>query len=433
MAYGKGSFTAQDKILPGMYVNIEAESEIGSVIGARGKVAVAMELDWGIDKNDFIKITAKEFYADSKKILGYDYRDPKMKILREIFKGATEVYIYRLNGDNAIKSTAEGIATAKYAGTRGDAISIKISNSVDGGFKVVTMLDGVAVDIQYGVTASTVKDNDFVEFTASEFTIPEGSVESVIPLKDGVNGTVSDEVAAHNQFLLALEGYLVNVVGYLGSTTEVKTKYVEWVIDQRDVYGNCIQAVLCDQAADHEAIINVEDVKMIPWIMGKSAGCPLNASLQNVTYDGEEVPEVKNSQAELETALLGGKFVLHRVGDEFRVLADINSLVTISGDKTEDFKYNQTIRVIDQINIDATKVWNDNFLGKIPSNDSGRVAFWSDVITILNEYLSMGAIEEYDKNLVTVEAGTQRGSLVMTIPVQVATMLEKAYVTIMVQ
>ena len=53
--------------------------------------------------------------------------------------------------------------------------------------------------------------------------------------------------------------------------------------------------------------------------------------------------------------------------------------------------------------------------------------------SLLNEYVGLGAIEVYDKDLVTVAAGTQRGSVVLQMPVQIATMLEKAYVTIVVQ
>ena len=107
--------------------------------------------------------------------------------------------------------------------------------------------------------------------------------------------------------------------------------------------------------------------------------------------------------------------------------------MTLTGDKTEDFKYNQSIRVMDQINVDASAIWCEDFIGKVPNTADGRVAFWSRIISLLNEYLGIGAIEEYDKDEVTIAAGTQRGSVVMTIPVKVTTMLEKAYVTIVVQ
>lgn len=432
MAYGKGPFTAQDKILPGMYVNVKGEAEVGSAVGSRGKVAVALNLDWGNDTGDIFKVTVRDFYARCKEIFGYDYSHAKMVPLKEIFKGANEVYCYRLNATEGVKASSADFATAKYSGVRGNDIKVVVSTNVDSTskFDVVTMLGDVVVDRQLGVTASTVKDNDFVTFlTGSGFALEAGTKN----LTGGANGT-NGSTAQHNAFLIKLEAYQVNTVGCVYNTEGLAAIYASWVKGQRDMYGNCLQAVLYNQEADHEGVINVDDsIDLVPWVMGKSAGCALNASLQNVVYDGEVKPVKEYTQSDLEAAIQKGKFVLHRVGDEYRVLADINSLVNITGDKTEDFKLNQTIRVIDQINIDACGIWNNNFLGKVPNTESGRLSFWSGIITLLNEYLGIGAIDAYDKDLVTVMEGTQRGSVVAQIPVTVATMLEKAYVTIVVQ
>ena len=432
MAYGKGPFTTQDKILPGMYVNVKGEAEIGSAVGSRGKVGVALNLDWGNDVGDIFKVTVKEFYSQCKEIFGYDYGDAKMLPLREIFKGANEVYCYRLNATEGVKASASNFATAKYTGVRGNDIKVTVTASVDATdkFDVVTTLGDVVVDRQLAVTANTIKDNAFLTFlTGSGFALEAGTKN----LTGGTNGA-NGSTAQHTAFLSKLEAYQVNVVGSIYNVEGLGAIYASWVKSQRDMHGNCLQAVLYNQAADHEGIINVDDsLDLVPWVMGKSAGCALNATLQNTTDDGEVKPVKEYTQAELETAIQQGKFVLHRVGDSYRVLADINSLVNITGDKTEDFKLNQTIRVIDQINIDACEIWNDNFLGKVPNTESGRLSFWSSVISLLNEYLGIGAIDEYDKDLVTVAEGTQRGSVVMQIPVTVATMLEKAYVTIVVQ
>lgn len=435
MAYGKGTFTAQDKILPGMYVNVKSEAEINSAIGSRGKVAVALNLDWGNDSGDIFKVTAKDFYTKCKEIFGYEFSDAKMLPLREIFKGATEVYVYRLNSADAGKASAASFATAKYSGVRGNDIKITISDSVDesGRYDVVTTLGNIVVDRQVGVTTTTIKDNEFVTFLkGSGFNLNEDSVgtKNLSGGSNGVDGTSTQ----HIDFLTKLEAHQVNVVGCVYEVSGLGATYASWVKTQREVYGNCVQAVLYNQAADHEGVINVDDsLALVPWVMGKSAGCPLNASLQNTIYDGEVTPAKSYTQADLEVAIQSGKFILHRVGDTFRVLADINSLVNLSGDKTEDFKLNQTIRVVDQINVDACAIWNDNFLGKVPNTESGRLSFWSSVITLLNEYLGIGAIDAYDKDLVTVAEGIQRGSVVVQVPVTVATMLEKAYVTIVVQ
>lgn len=432
MAYGKGPFTTQDKILPGMYVNVKGEAEIASTIGSRGKVGVALTLNWGDDTGEIVKVTAKQFAAQSKQIFGYDSTAPEMLILREIFKGATEVYVYRLNGTGAVKASAADFATAKYSGSRGNDIQIEVSASVDDPtkFDVATMIDYVVVDRQLAVDALTIKDNDYVVFLKGESFVLEGGTKV---LSGGSNGT-EVTIANHNDFLTKIGAYQVNIIGCVYADEGLAPIYASWVKSQRDVYGNCLQAVLYNQEADHEGVINVDDsIDLVPWVMGKEAGCALNASLQNIVYDGEVKPTKNYTQFELEDALQKGKFVLHRVGDGYRVLSDVNSLVNLTGNKTEDFKLNQTIRVIDQINIDGCDIWCENFLGKVPNTEDGRLSFWSAIISLLNEYLTIGAIDEYDKDLVTVAEGTQRGSVVMQIPVTVATMLEKAYVTIVVQ
>ena len=50
------------------------------------------------------------------------------------------------------------------------------------------------------------------------------------------------------------------------------------------------------------------------------------------------------TQAQLEASIDAGEFTLHKVGDEIRVLVDINSLVDTTSEKGEEFKSNQTIR-----------------------------------------------------------------------------------------
>ena len=47
MAFGGGSFVTQNKILPGVYVNVNQQGKAGSVLSDRGVAALGLELDWG--------------------------------------------------------------------------------------------------------------------------------------------------------------------------------------------------------------------------------------------------------------------------------------------------------------------------------------------------------------------------------------------------
>ena len=76
-------------------------------------------------------------------------------------------------------------------------------------------------------------------------------------------------------------------------------------------------------------------------------------------YDGEYEVEANYTQSDLEAAIDNGEFTLHKVGDQYRVLVDINSLVTVEAEKGQEFKSNQTIRVIDQAEEIVVEQGND--------------------------------------------------------------------------
>lgn len=431
MAFGKGTWVNQDKILPGTYINFEGEEQVVDPFGVRGKAAMAMSLDWGVG-DEIIKITPASFRAKSKELFGYVYTDDAVKPIREVFLGgARELYVYRLNGTGGTKATCD-VADAVCAGTRGNNISILVEEipGESGVWNVTTLLDGVKVDKQIGVKGTTVKDNAFVnfkgtpEFTAQTYTLSTGS-----------NGTAAT-AATHTEFLQLIESYPINCVGLIEPTagdTDVTTLYANWAIEQRDVYTNPVQAVLYNSPSDHEAVINVDDsVNLVAWFLGAEAGCEINASVQNKLYNGGYGITKTYTQVELEETIGDGKIVLQQVGNAYRVLEDINSLVTIGDTKNEDFKYNQTIRVMDQIAIDVSDIFNNGYIGKVANNDAGRSSFKNQVIVLLNEYVNRNVLAEYDTGEVTCVAGEQKGSLVLTMPVKLLDMLEKAYITVVV-
>lgn len=57
---GGGSFTAQNKTLPGAYINFVSAANSSSALSERGIVAVPVELGWGPEKQ-VIELTAEDF------------------------------------------------------------------------------------------------------------------------------------------------------------------------------------------------------------------------------------------------------------------------------------------------------------------------------------------------------------------------------------
>ena len=144
MALGGGIWAAQNKVLPGTYINFTSRAKASAVLSDRGIAAAPFILSWGPEKTVF-EVTAQTLAKDCKKIFGYTYDAPELIALREIFANAVKVYCYRLGEGTKAANT---YATAKYAGARGNALKTKITADADntGYFAVETFLDGDRVD-----------------------------------------------------------------------------------------------------------------------------------------------------------------------------------------------------------------------------------------------------------------------------------------------
>lgn len=252
----------------------------------------------------------------------------------------------------------------------------------------------------------------------------------------GEDGTVADAIAA-------FEPYQFNVLCGYTSTSEDAGAYITAVKNWRDNYGKKCQLVVYNQTnANHEGIINVVSTvnndgapvhSLVAWVAGAEAGCEVNESCTNMLYNGEYDIVCDKTQTQLEACLTNGEVVFHLVYGDVRLLEDINSLTDTTADKGEDFKYNQTIRVIDQIANDIAKLFNTKYLGKIPNNASGRVSLWADIVAHHRELEELQAIEAFDSSLLTVEQGANKKSVVVNDVITVVNAMAQLYMTVVVQ
>lgn len=413
MGLGGGTFvTVGEKTLPGSYINFVSASRANFALSERGFVAIPLELDWG-EEQKVVTLSLDDFRNNSLTVFGYNFSDDAMKPLREIFRHAQTVYFYRLGTGTKAAST---MATAKYAGTRGNKIKIVTTAIISGetttGYTVKTFLDDILVDTQEvsGATATTddLAVNDFVDWIA-EVSLSAGTVN----LSGGANATITS--GNYSSFLAAIEPYSFNVIGYAGTDSAIKALFAAFTQRLRDSLGIKFQCVLYQYAtANYEGVISVENnADAVYWTVGALAGCPVNKSVTNAKYDGEYEISTNYTQEQLETALKSGKFVFHKVGEDVRVLEDINTLTTFTEEKNEDFKENQTIRVIDQIGNDIAAIFNTRFLGIIPNDNSGRAALWNEIVKHHSNLQAIGAIENFSGDNVTVQEGNTKRSVVV--------------------
>lgn len=439
MALGGGFFITQNKVLPGTYHNFISASRAFVNLSERGYVGLPMQLDWGPDGEVFT-VTAESFQKDSLKIFGYDYTDSKLKGIRDVFKNAITVYFYKLAVNAA--AAQNDYATAKYKGARGNDIKIVIQANVDEPtkFDVQTLLDNVVVDEQIAVaSAGELVDNDFVIWKDTA-TLQE---TAGTPLSGGSNG---DEITggAHQEALDALEAYGFNTLGCLSDDPIIKSLYIEYTKRLRDQVGAKFQLVGHKLGnADHEGVIDVindaigddeEVFGAVYWTVGAQAGVSVNKSNTNKKYDGEFTLDMSETrtQQQLTDLLKAGKYVFHRVGEEIRVLEDINTFTSFTVDKNEDFSMNQVIRVLDQIAIDTANIFNNRYLGKVPNDKAGRISLWNDIVRHRQELQALRALENYDKEALTVEQGNSKKSVVVNEVVEPTVAMSQLYITTVV-
>lgn len=434
MALGGGTFTVQNKVLPGAYINFVSLATATATLSDRGYATMPLELDWGIEGEVF-EVTNADFQKNSMKIFGYDYTNKKLKGLRDLFKNITTLFAYRLNGDGVKASNT--FATAKYAGTRGNDIKIQVQVNVDDDslFDVNTYLGTVMVDSQTVAKAADLVANDYVTFKSSA----ELSSTAGTPLEGGTNSEVTG--TNHQAYLDKIESYSFNAMGVVTTENTIKSLYDAFCKRMRDEVGAKFQVILYNKASDYEGVINVKnktsdegwsEASLVYWVTGISAGCAVNKSNLNKVYDGEFAVNVDYTQTQLTKAIQAGEFTLHQVGDDIRVLEDINSLVTETETKAYIFKDNQTIRVIDQIANDIAVLFNTKYLGAVPNDEAGRISLWADIVKHHEQLQDIRAIENFTDEDVKVSQGDTKKAVVVQDAVTVVNAMAKLYMTVTV-
>ncbi|UZN00552.1 hypothetical protein OL548_14095 [Lysinibacillus sp. MHQ-1] len=135
------------------------------------------------------------------------------------------------------------------------------------------------------------------------------------------------------------------------------------------------------------------------------------------------------TQSHLSTLLKAGKYLLHRVGDEIRVLEDVNTFTSFSDDKNEDFSLNQVIRVLDQLAIDTAQLFNTRYLGQVPNDQDGRISLWNDIGSHRMEMQRIRAIQNYNKDELTVAQGNSKKAVVVNEVVIPTVAMSQLYIT----
>lgn len=307
------------------------------------------------------------------------------------------------NGTDGVKAS-NIYGDAKYEGVFGNALSIVIANDTEhaGKFVVSTKFGNAVVDTQSNIgSISDLEDNDYIEW---EINIENSSTAGIAlslnagtPLTGGTNGTVTGQ--SYQDLLDTAENYSFNILAYDGTDTTTKALFKAFTQRMREEIGANFQTVLYNYSADYEGIINVKNSSdLVPWVAGAEAGCAVNASIENMTYDGEKTVSANYTQTQLIMSMESGELVFHKVEDDYKVLKDINSLTTFTTLKGKKFGENTTIRVNDQIGNDVAVMFNNQIMGKVQNDSEGRLYVWDKINDIMQALATQRAISNYDSS-----------------------------------
>lgn len=381
MAGGKFDKLA-GKVRPGTYMNFESTRSDTVGTSERGTVIIPLLKPSYGPAGSYIELTNAGPDAAYAK-LGYSVYDSdpnrQMLLIREAFKNASKVLVYiPKEGTKATAKNASApklTATAKYGGTRGNALTVTVAANPVGGFDVTVSLAGNTVAYYEGL--STVddliaQDCEYVAFTGS------GALAAIaaMNLTGGADATAQNDDLT--TFMDTWEKVKFNTVAMPVTDSSMKAAIKTKIKYLRESMGRGVQAVVPDFPADYEGIISIKNgyaidddklsaAEATAWVAGASAGASYVESLTYDAVDGATDLVDALTHEEYVDAINKGHFAFS-ISEENKVIVeyDINSLTSFKQPKDETYRKNRVVRVMDtfqesiQLNFPPNKYANDS-------------------------------------------------------------------------
>lgn len=439
-----GTWTTQNKVLPGVYIRFKSAAGAGLTVSDRGTVAICEPLSWGPQA----VVQTVEAGADWAPFTGYAGAAPQNRFLQEIFKGSNrtaapkKVLLYRpaaAESATAAATIGDLTATALYPGVRGNDISVIVVDNEDDSFTVQTVVDAEIVDEQNVATMAELQANAWVKFSGEgAFTATTGQV-----LTGGADGTVS--APAYATFLTAIEPYQFDILIYDGTDVNVANSMVAFVKRIAEENGQYAQLVAANlNKPDSRFVINVASGVTLDdgtelsaaqacwWVGGAEAGAKYNEGLTNAVYPNAVSAAPLRTNSENAALLNAGRVGLFADNGVVRIVQDINSLVTYTPDIGKVYHKNRVIRLCNAIANDIYAQFMQNFIGIVNNNAAGRSRFKAAIVGYLLDIQGAEGIQNFSPDDVEVLPGAEPDAVLINLAIQAVDAAEKIYMTITV-
>ena len=265
-----------------------------------------------------------------------------------------------------------------------------------------------------GIVALILKDTTKASLTVfDEGDIPSSLTEDNQGLiKDILKGSpnkielyVLGEEGEIAEALTYFEGVEFNLMCMPSAETDDVTAIKTFIKKMNDVVKYKCDAILANEKADSEAIINytaknivvggesVTTANHTARIAGLIEGTPLHQSITFATLsDVESIENLTKEQAD--TRIDAGELILVREMGKVRVARGVNSLTTLTDVKGNAFQKIKLRKILNLIHNDLRRVIVEKYIGKVPNNYDNKCVLITEIKNYLDELSSEQLIEK---------------------------------------
>lgn len=176
-------------------------------------------------------------------------------------------------------------------------------------------------------------------------------------------------------------------------TDEKAEEVVSWIKNQRGNSHKTYKAVLPDEAADYEGIINVANgytdmdgniltaEKSCARVAGIICGTPWSIACTYAPLTDAIACDVMEPD-EIDAAVEAGKLVFIWDGEKAKICRGVNSFVSTMDGKGNSYKKIKLVEIMDLIQSDIRRTMEDSYIGKYPNTYDNKCL----LITAINGY-----------------------------------------------
>lgn len=190
------------------------------------------------------------------------------------------------------------------------------------------------------------------------------------------------------------------------ATTQEQNDLASWIKTQRSNKHKTFKAVLSDQAADHEGIVNFCTNNIKVRTDTDSLGNPVYTTYTAVQYTARiagilaglaldrsatyfKLTEVESVEVyeDIDTLIDKGELLLidEQDGDGVKIARACNSLTTFTTDKGEEFRKIKIIEGIDMVTDDIRDTFKKYYVGKVINDYNHKMLFISAIMVYFSE------------------------------------------------